>query len=202
MDKRKFFKILLIILILVGGVSLGIVLFGNTERTGEKEPISFEQLASDAEECQILTEERIVRGNSLSPVINSGDTVKILFNYYDCHPIERDDVIVYHYAGNENPIIKIVKGLPGDSYELEETGPGEWHILINDQILKNSEDKQYSISDNRYKMLSLYEDDCQNGIPQNTYLLLGNLASGSQDSTRFGLVDKSDILGKVIYIET
>jgi type IV secretory pathway protease TraF len=48
-------------------------------------------------------------------------------------------------------------------------------------------------------MLSLYEDDCSEGIPQNTYLILGNLTSGSLDSSRFGLIDKSDILGKVEY---
>lgn len=202
MDKKNFFAILPIILILIGSILLGIGLFSNTERIEEQKPVLLDQPADESEECQIKAEERIVRGNSLSPVINSGDTVKILFNYYDCYPIERDDIIIYNYAGNENPLIKIVKAMPGDSYELEETDSGEWHILINGQILKNSEDKQYLISDSRYKMLSLYEDDYQNGISQNTYLLLGNLASGSQDSTRFGFVDKSDILGKVIYIET
>ena len=138
-------------------------------------------------------------GNSLSPVINSGDTVKILFGYYDCHQVERGDIVAHHYVGNENPIIKIVKGLPRDSYELKEAGLGEWHILINGQILENSEDKPYLVSGNRYKMLSLYEDDYKNGIPQNTYLILGNLVEGSLDATRFGFVDKSDILGKVVH---
>jgi len=71
--------------------------------------------------------------------------------------------------------------------------------LVNDKILKNSENKLYLITGNKYKMLSLYEDDCQNGIPEKTYLLLGNLISGSMDSTQFGLVSKHDILGKVEY---
>jgi len=33
-------------------------------------------------------------------------------------------------------------------------------------------------------------------IPENSYLILGNLVSGSIDSTTFGLIDKGDILGK------
>ena len=48
-------------------------------------------------------------------------------------------------------------------------------------------------------MLSLYEDDYKNSIPQNTYLILGNLVEGSLDATRFGFVDKGDILGKAVY---
>jgi type IV secretory pathway protease TraF len=45
-------------------------------------------------------------------------------------------------------------------------------------------------------MLSLYEKDYKGIIPQNTYLILGDQPSGSVDSSVFGLVDKSDILGK------
>jgi len=46
-------------------------------------------------------------------------------------------------------------------------------------------------------MLSLYERDYKGVIPENAYLLLGNRASGSVDSTTFGLVDKSGIVAKV-----
>ena len=48
-------------------------------------------------------------------------------------------------------------------------------------------------------MLSLYENDYKNSILQNTYLILGNLVEGSLDATRFGFVNKGDILGKVVY---
>jgi len=36
-------------------------------------------------------------------------------------------------------------------------------------------------------------------IPKDTVFLLGNHASGTLDSTRFGLVHQSDIIGKIIY---
>jgi type IV secretory pathway protease TraF len=38
-------------------------------------------------------------------------------------------------------------------------------------------------------------------IPSNTYLLLGDQANGSVDASVFGLVDKSDIIGKAIILE-
>ncbi|MBA3063917.1 signal peptidase I, partial [Candidatus Woesearchaeota archaeon] len=141
---------------------------------------------------------RTVLGSSLSPFINSGDKIKILFGYYNCYEIKREDIIIYNFAGNENPIIKIVKGIPEDKFELRKSDFG-WNILINNQILKNFKGKPYVISDNRYKMLSLYERDYKGVIPKNAYLLLGNLVSGSVDSTRFGLVDKSNIIGKVVF---
>ncbi|MFA5442008.1 MAG: S26 family signal peptidase [Candidatus Paceibacterota bacterium] len=70
-------------------------------------------------------------------------------------------------------------------------------MIVNNKIVKNSEGKPYLISGNAYKMLSLYEKDYKGVIPENAYLLLGNLIFGSLDSTHFGLIDKSGIVAKV-----
>lgn len=90
----------------------------------------------------------------------------------------------------------MVKGIPGDKFELIET-IGGWNIVINNSIVKNFENQPYIISGNKYKMLSLYERDYNGVIPVNAYLLLSNQSSGSIDSTVFGLVDKSSIIAKV-----
>lgn len=150
----------------------------------------------ETQDCSIKTEEMIVRGSSLSPLIESGQTIKALFGYYDCNEIERGDVVLFDYAGNKNPVIKIVKGISGDKFELRKSDSG-WNIIVNNKIVKNSENKPYLISGNAYKMLSLYEKDYKGIIPENAYLLLGNRVSGSVDSTTFGLVDKSGIIAKV-----
>jgi signal peptidase I len=146
--------------------------------------------------CPIKIEEKIVRGNSLEPLIKNGETIEVLFGYYNCHQIKRNDIVVYFYAGNKNPIIKIVKGIPGDKFNLKKTNNG-WYILINGEIIKNSVGEPYILSENAYKMLFLYEKDYNGVIPEDAYLLLGNLSHGSLDSTHFGLVGKKDILGKV-----
>ncbi len=157
------------------------------------QPITME----DTNRC--FTEEWwIVRGHSLEPLIKPGEKVKILKGYYDCHPVERGDIVVYHYMGNRNPIIKIIKAIPGDKLSLrrKENGSG-WQLFINDKVVKNSEKIPYTINYRGYKMLSLYIKDYKGVIPPNTYLILGNRSSGSLDSRVFGLIDKSDIIGKV-----
>jgi signal peptidase I len=141
-------------------------------------------------------EEKIVRGHSFSPYINPGTKIEVLLNYYDCQEIKRGDIVLFNYAGNKDPLIKVVKGIPGDKFELIET-IGGWNIVINNSIVKNFENQPYIISGNKYKMLSLYERDYNGVIPVNAYLLLSNQSSGSIDSTVFGLVDKSSIIAKV-----
>lgn len=146
--------------------------------------------------CITGIEAKIVRGTSLSGLINEGATVKIFFGYYNCNEVRRGDIVVYNYSGDPNPIIKIAKGLPGDEFHLQKSAGG-WNLVINDEIIKNSQNQIYTFSEQGHKMLSLYENDYKAVIPVDAYLLLGNLASGSLDSTRFGLVGKTDILGKV-----
>jgi len=151
---------------------------------------------TENQNCIERTEERTVRGTSLSGLIEAGSTVKILFGYYSCNEVKRGDIVAYNYAGDANPIIKIVKGIPGDKFHLQEAN-GVWNILINGDILKNSQNQPYLLGERGHRMLALYERDYKSIIPADTYLILGNLASGSLDSTRFGLIGKQDILGRV-----
>jgi signal peptidase I len=150
------------------------------------------------EHCSIQAEERIVRGNSLSGLIENGETVTVFFGYYQCNKIKRGDLVLYSYAGNETPLIKIVKGVPGDSFKLEQIEQKAWHILINDKVVRNSAGIPYLIFGSRYEMLALYEKDFKGKIPEGAYLLLGNITSGAVDSTRFGFVSQGGILGKAV----
>lgn len=147
-------------------------------------------------DCVYSIEEKIVRGSSLSGLIEEGEIIEIHFGYYNCNKLEREDVIAYDYKGNSVPIIKIVKGLPGDYFELIESDEN-WNIFVNGEILRNHQKLEYIISNSGYKMLSLYARDYSNLIPENTYLILGNLEYCTVDSTRFGLISKDNLIGKV-----
>jgi len=145
-----------------------------------------------------------VRGSSLAPLINPGETIKLLYGYYDNHPVERGDIVAYDYAGNDVPIIKIVKAIPGDkwrvfqkrSFQAGRFASDSYQIIVNDKPLKNSEGQYYQIPESNIKMLKLYAESYP-VLKDDTYLILGNKILGSLDATRFGLVSKSDILGKV-----
>ncbi len=165
--------------------------------------VVFEQEAPQKREaiqegCNIQKAEKTVRGSSMSPLIGDGETVQVFFNYYDCNEVKRDDIVLYDYAGNDVPLLKQVKGVPGDFFELKEKN-GVWNIYINEKIVKNSEEKEYSFSKNRYNMLALYEKNYkEKGIPENTFLILGDSTNPVTDSSRFGFVGKNDIMGKAI----
>ena len=147
--------------------------------------------------CITKTEQKIVQGNSLSGLIEHNSTVTILFGYYNCNKIMRNDIVVFNFSGNKELIIKVINGIPGDKFTLVKND-SFWNIIINGNLLKNSKNIYYQLDERGYRMLSLYEKDYKGIIPDNAYLLLGNLPTGSLDSTRFGLIDKSGILGKVI----
>jgi signal peptidase I len=154
------------------------------------------QKKSIVSSCPIKTEERIVRGNSLSPLIKSGQHIKALIGYYRCYPVKRNDIVLYHYTDDKNPLIKIVRAVPGDEWKLQKGNSG-YNIIVNNRLLTNSEGELYQVIGNRVKILQIYINDYPI-IPQNTYLLLGDKINGSLDSTRFGLVDISSIIGKAI----
>jgi len=134
--------------------------------------------------CPVQEEIRTVRGNSLEPLVPSGSEIKALFGYYHCHEIKRGDLVLYRYTGDKVPLLKI-----------------EYNLIINGKITVNSQNMPYVFNGNKYRMLALYEHDYQGIIPQNTYLLLGDQANGSVDASVFGLVDKSDIIGKAIVLK-
>lgn len=154
-----------------------------------------------ASPCPVEEEIKTVRGNSLEPLVPSGSQIKALLGYYNCHEIKRNDLALYRYGGGETPLLKIVKGIPRDTFLMISENNGDYNLVINGKAVLNSKGIPYIFSGNKYKMLSLYEKDYKGVIPQNAYLLLGDQPSGSVDSSAFGLVDKSDILGKAVPVD-
>lgn len=150
--------------------------------------------------CLTGAEKKIVQGDSLSGLIEPGSTVNVFLGYYKCNEIRRGDIIAYNYSGDRDPIVKVAKGLPGDKFHLQEVNGG-WNILINGETARNSQNQPYILGGKSYEMLSLYERDYKGIIPADAYLILGNLAAGSLDSTHFGLAGKNDILGKAELIK-
>ncbi|MFA5247351.1 MAG: signal peptidase I [Candidatus Micrarchaeia archaeon] len=163
---------------------------------------AFEQTAAatiapnETAACVTSIEERTVRGDSMTGIFSNGQTVRVQFGYYGCNEPSIGDVVLVHFAGDTNPLIKIIKATPGDSFSLSKASCG-WNIIVNGQVLQNSFGTDYCIGYSGYKMLSLYVNSYGGVIPQDAYLVLGNLVGGSTDSTRFGLTSKNSLLGKV-----
>lgn len=193
-NNNIFLKITIsMILVITAGIIFFLIKAGGDHTNDNK--ITTEQKEND---CAITEEGKIVRGGSLAGIIAEGDEIIILKGFYECNEVKRGDIVAYDYTGNSAPIIKIIRGVPGDKFEFAVIKKSAWNILINGEILKNSLDEPYILGEQGHKMLKLYEHDYNGVIPKDTYLILGNKATGSTDSAKFGLVGKPGFIGKVI----
>jgi signal peptidase I len=146
--------------------------------------------------CPVVYARVIARGNSMQPLIANGQELIARNGYYDCHPVQRGDLVLYNYSGSSAPVLKRVCGIPGDALALEQEG-NVFRIVVNGQAVRNSAGKEYLLTPDRTRLLRLYINDYVGVIPENAYLLLGDNPSDSTDSTRFGLVDRSEIIANV-----
>ena len=140
-------------------------------------------------DCLVTNENVKVHGTSMEPMIKDGRELKFMRKYYECNEPQRNDIVLYNYAGSKDPLIKRVVGIPGDTFSYVDN-----KIIINGVEMTNSEGKPYVVESQR---LTLYTTSYPT-IPENAYLILGDNPTGSTDSSVFGLVSKNDILGKVV----
>ncbi len=134
------------------------------------------------------TQTIIVNGNSMYPMIQSGQELTHKVGFYKCNEILIGDVITYNFSGNKNLLLKQIKAVPNDKFDYANNT-----VLINSVPLKNSQNQTYNLDS---EMLSLYAKTYPI-IPENTYLILGDNIKGSTDSSKFGLISKQQIIGKV-----
>ena len=137
---------------------------------------------------QEITKTMTINGNSMTPIINNGGEIKVQLNYYQKNTPKRCDIIVYQYSETKNPIIKRIRGIPNDKFEYKNN-----NIYINNRILTNSKNETYNINS---KMLTLYANEYPI-IPKDTYLILGETNVGTFDSSKIGLIHKTNIIGFV-----
>ncbi|MFN8370109.1 MAG: signal peptidase I [Bacteriovoracaceae bacterium] len=139
-------------------------------------------------------EKLTVRGHSMEPLLKEGQEIYLLKDYYKNNKAEKGDVVVLVVGLEKNKIIKKVFGISGDKFSVVNSG-SNCSIQINGEILKNSFGTVFYLN---CKILELYARD-YSSIPKDGYLILGEMTDGSNDSSKFGLVGREQILGKVCF---
>lgn len=151
----------------------------------------------NTDKCESNIKNEIVRGNSLAPVINYGDEAVVDYNYYKCgRKVERNDIVIYNFNTQEKRLIKTVKVVPGDIFSVNET---DSTLLINGKPMINGRKENYMLDKQGKAMIGLYEKSFSGRLNGDVYFLFGE-NQASIDSSAFGPVSGSDILGKVIKI--
>ena len=126
----------------------------------------------------------MVVGNSMYPTLKSHQLV--LAKKVD--KIERGDIVVA-FNDSREIILKRVAYLPEENYQIiVEPGFAEPKMV---QDLNQSE-LIFFLVDSRCMVV-----DCK--IPKGQYFLLGDNKNNSDDSRRFGTIEKKDIIYKVVY---
>lgn len=135
----------------------------------------------------------------MAGMIEQGEKFKAVMNYYSCNPLKRGDAILMHLSASMDPVVKIVRGLPGDRFELKKDGQGQgWNVVINGDVIQWEEGKRpYFFGGKQPPTLALYEKNRKGVLGPDEIIILGTRPPGNNDSGLFGVFSVNDILGKV-----
>lgn len=127
----------------------------------------------------------------------------------------RGDIVVFNSPEDNKKLLKRVVGVPGDTVAMRNNklvinGKQQALTELNAQYVSNVSDEErlnYEFAEEKIGTLShtvmlssIGLDKTSFGpitIPKNKYFMLGDNRDNSADSRSFGLVDRSEILGKV-----
>ena len=124
-----------------------------------------------------------VESNSMYPTVKTGDrTIGTKIAYYFRDP-EYRDIIVFWDKTMTTRLFKRVIGVPGDTIEFKDES-----VILNGEVLNE-----------RYTEGNTYADfDEPITLGENEYFVMGDNREHSTDSRVFGVIQKQDIIAKVI----
>jgi signal peptidase I len=127
-----------------------------------------------------------VEGTSMMPSLEDQERIFVNKFVYRLEPIERGDIVVFRYPHDlSKSYIKRVIGTAGDHIRID-----SGQVYVNGEPL----DEEYVPAE--YADSRSYPDTV---VPPNSYFVLGDHRSMSQDSREFGPVKQSLIYGKAVF---
>ncbi len=136
-----------------------------------------------------------ISGNSMYPTLEEGNVVLVSKFSYLFTDVKRNDIVALKVNGKS--YVKRVIGLPGEDIKF-----------LKNILYINGQPYTENFLDEGVETSGFTLDDvckvgeCPNGvIPEGKYLVLGDNRPESEDSrtATFGLVEKSDIKGKIFF---
>jgi len=127
-----------------------------------------------------------VEGTSMMPSLEDQERIFVNKFVYRLEPIERGDIVVFRYP--RDPSKSYIKRVTAIAADHIRTDTGQ--VYVNDKAL----DEQYVPSE--YADARSYPDTV---VPDNSYFVLGDHRSMSNDSRDFGCVNQGFIYGKAVF---
>ena len=127
-----------------------------------------------------------VEGTSMMPGLEDQERIFVNKFVYRWEPIQRGDIVVFRYPRDTSKsYIKRVIGVAGDRVRIE-----------NGQVYVNSEALDEDYVPNDYADARSYNEVV---VPPNSYFVLGDHRTMSNDSRDFGPVNERYIYGKAVF---
>src|SRR5579871_1810829 len=127
-----------------------------------------------------------VEGTSMMPSLEDQERIFVNKFVYRLEPIQRGDIVVFRYPRDPSKsFIKRVIGLAGDHIQIS-----DGRVYVNGRLL----DEEY--------VPRAYEDQRtypEMVVPPDSYFVLGDHRSLSNDSRDFGAVNQTYIYGKAVF---
>lgn len=127
-----------------------------------------------------------VEGTSMMPSLEDQERIFVNKFVYRLEPIERGDIVVFRYPRDPSKsYIKRVIGVAGDRVRID-----DGQVYVNGQPIEED------------YVPAAYADDrsfVEVTVPPNSYFMLGDHRSMSNDSRDFGPVKDSFIYGKAVF---
>ena len=135
----------------------------------------------------------IVRGDSMYDTLKNNEVLLLSKISYRTGKIKRFDVVVIKDKTQEY-IIKRVIGMPGDNIEYKDD-----ILYINGKEYNKKFTKDITEDFTLEDICKINKIDCNDKIPEDMYLVLGDNRDVSADSRVKGLIEKDKIIGKAIF---
>lgn len=190
MWKDKLLTVFTALLFLTGVGTIGWVLYSSYFM---KEKIDTMGQVSCVTDQKMIT----MQDADLSGLVEKGDVLKVLIGYYNCNDINDGDLVYFRISPPIEPVVKIVYGLPGDTFEVMETDiEAEWHIKINGSLVMAG-DRPYFIKSRHTPPLKTYQISRNGVLGKDEYIILSNVPPGLSDSSNLGIVKRKAFEGRV-----
>ena len=172
---------------------MGLIVFFTRPRTDTATPQPGAAKACPGEVIDIVNTDDL-----LGAAAKKGQTLKVTLNWYGCNPLERGALVYYRFSTTLPPIVRFLRAVPGDKFEVvRDKERDAWNLKVNGElVMDETGEKPYFFGAKPPATLSLYEKQSKGILANGDVILLAAVSPGQNDSGIFGVANVADILGK------
>lgn len=151
----------------------------------------------DAKLCPGATVTMKMTDPYLRGLIEEGADVKTIINFYGCNELHRGDVVLYRFSEFNDPVFRRVVAVEGDKYDLSEARDG-WELFVNEKKVRGIKGESYLFGGKSPPPLKLTVAHNKGRVPKGQAIVFSSFPPGDRDSGVFGMISKSDLIGKAV----